>query len=254
MPRRVLAAGLAAVLALPALAQAPVTPVPADRQPGGGLATPGAAETSQQRIDRTQQGGSPADTTTPRRQGQQASDNRGANPSPQQARQRSEAETRHITDTMAAGTVTFQAANFAATKAQNERVKRFAAFERDEQGLMTDILHSLADPAATSSTQAAEATAQNRPQNPAQAAATAPVLSGEASAALERMSRAEAGAGFDRDFVALQLERHRELLQIQERYLAGNPQNREQAAIAKLARGMIREHLAELETIQAELR
>jgi hypothetical protein len=35
MPRRVLAAGLVAVLALPALAQAPVTPIPADRQPGG---------------------------------------------------------------------------------------------------------------------------------------------------------------------------------------------------------------------------
>lgn len=262
---RLTAVGLIAVLAYPALAQAPdqgpvstipVNPVPAETTPGGALAAPDAARANQDRINRTQGGGSPADTTSARRQGQAASDNRAPNPSPQAARQASQADTQYITAALAAGTVTFQAANFAADKAVDERVQRFAAFERDEQSTMFDVLHSLTDPTATSSTnrQAADATTQGTPRNPSEAAATAPVLSNEASAAMERMSRAERGPAFDRAFVELQLDQHRQLLQVHQRYLAANPQNPGHAAIAKLAQGTIQQHIAQLEKIRRELK
>jgi predicted outer membrane protein len=166
-----------------------------------------------------------------------------------------EAEIRHIQDTMALGTVTLQAATFARSKAQDPRVQRFAGFEEAEQNTLVEVLRSLADPAATSSTnlQAAQATAQNAPQNPSQAAATAPVIAPERAALMERMSRAQPGPDFDRDFVQLQLDGHRDLLQVQERYLAGNPRSREQRAIALMARTQIREHIALLEAIQQEL-
>jgi putative membrane protein len=260
MDRRLVTAGLIAVLSLPALAQQPTVspipanPAPAETQPMGSVNTPGAAGSNEERMRRTQQGGSPADTTTQRRQGQAASDGRPAEQA-QATPQQNQADIQHIQQTLAGGTVTLQAANFALDKAQHPRVKRFAGFERDEQTTMFEILQSMADPAATSSTnlQAAQATAQNAPQNRAQAAATAPVIAPDAADAMERMSKAQPGPEFDRAFVQLQLDRHRDLLQIQERYLASNPANRGQRALAMMARGQIREHVAELEAIQQEL-
>ena len=260
MDRRIVAAGLAAALALPALAQAPsVSPIPANPVPAETQPSPGTAGREDERTRRLQQGGSPADTATQRRQGQAAPE---ARPAQQQAQgqaqadpRRSQAEVEHIQRTMTIGTVTLQAANFAVDKAQHPRVKRFAGFERDEQNTLIDVLRSMADPAATASTnpQAAEATAQNAPQNPSQAAATAPVIPPESADAMERMARAQPGPDFDREFVQLQLDRHRELLQVQDRYLSGNPQTGVHRAIAMLARGQIREHIAELEAIRTEM-
>jgi putative membrane protein len=62
--------------------------------------------------------------------------------------------------------------------------------------------------------------------------------------------RQPSGAEFDREYLRGQIEGHRELRQIQERYLASNPQNREHMNVAKLARGQIQEHIALLDGIQ----
>ena len=265
MDRRILTAGVIAAFTLPAGAQQstpaspiPVAPRPAETQPMGPLSTPGAAGSSEERMRRTRQGGSPADTATQRRQGQVPAEAPGQ---PQQARQarmepqRSQAEIQHIQHTMAIGTVTLQAANFAVDKAQHPRVKLFAASERDEQNTLVEILRSLADPAATSSTnqQAIQATTQNAPQNPGQAAATAPVIAPEGADLMERMARAQPGPDFDRDFVQLQLDRHKELLQVQERYLGANPPIGVQRAVAMMSRAQIRGQVAELEAIRKEL-
>jgi uncharacterized protein (DUF305 family) len=266
MDRRLVTAGLVAAFTLPAVAQQstpaspiPVNPRPAETQPMGPVSTPGAAGSTEERVRRTQQGGSPADTATQRRQGQASDASSGqAQPAPGQARmepQRSEADIQHIQHTMAIGTVTLQAANFAVDKAQHPRIKLFAASERDEQNTIVEILRSLADPAATSSTnqQAVQATAQNAPQNPGQAAATAPVIAPEGADLMERMARAQPGPDFDRDFVQLQLDRHRELLQVQDRYLAANRPIGAQRAVAMMARSQIRAHIAELDAIRKEL-
>ena len=268
MDRRVVTAGLVAALASPAFAQQPtvVSPIPVQPQPtetqaGGALAGPQGAQTNQDRINRTQAGGSPADTTSARRQGGASDPAQAGQNAAQQARgeggsaEQTQAATQYIQATMAAGTLALQASTFARTKAQHPKVKQFAVFEETEQNTMFDVLHSLSDPATTASTNAnaAQATGQNAPRNPAQAAATAPVLSGQAAAAMEEMSKAAPGPGFDRAYVDLQIRGHQELLAIQERYLAGNPGHRPTATIARLARGQIREHLALLQDIRNEL-
>jgi predicted outer membrane protein len=231
-------AGIAVAFALPALAQQqnraipyPVTPQPTETQPN-----PALGQDAEQRQQRTRQGGAPQDTQTPMRQGQA-----GGAPAAQ-GQQQSQADRQYIQQMLALGTVSLQQANFALSKAQNPRVKQFAEFEIGEQNNLTDVLHSFADPAATASTSAG-----------AQASAsTAPELSQEDSAAMERLSKAQPGAALDREYVALQIQGHQKLLKLQESYLQSSG-NREMISIAKLARGQINEHIAMLQDIQKEL-
>ncbi|WP_194164568.1 DUF4142 domain-containing protein [Microvirga thermotolerans] len=239
MSRRLVVAGLAAVLACPALAQQtpqnqaipyPVAPQPAETQPNQGL-----GQNAQEREQRVRQGGAPQDSRTQARQGQ-------AGAPAQMGQQQSQADREYIQQTLATGTVSLQASNFALSKAQNPRVKQFAHFEVAEQNTLSEVLRSMAEPAATSSTTAG---AQ-------QAASTAPELPQADAAAMERRSKAQGGAAFDKDYVAMQLKGHQDLLAVQERYLQGNPGNRELMNVAKLARGQIQEHIALLQDMQKE--
>ena len=61
-------------------------------------------------------------------------------------------------------------------------------------------------------------------------------------ASVEKLRAEHAGAQFDRDYIRYQVEGHRKLLDIQEVYLKA-PDNLDQTNVAKLARGMIKEHL-----------
>jgi Predicted outer membrane protein len=242
MPRRLAVVGLAAVFACPAFAQQvqqnqaipyPVTPQPAETQTNQGL-----GQNAQQREQRVRQGGAPQDT---RAQTNQSQGPAGA--TAQMSQPQSQADRQYVEQTLAAGTVSLQASNFAATKAQNPRVKQFAGFEIAEQNTLSEVMHSLAEPTATSSTTTG---AQ-------QAASTAPELPQADAAAMERMSKAQGGPDFDKDYVAMQLKGHQDLFAMQERYLQGNPQNRELTNVARLALGQIREHIALLQDIQKEL-
>ena len=236
--RRLLIAGIAVAFALPAFAQQqnqaipyPVSPQPTETQPNQAL-----GQDAQQRQQRTQQGGAPQDTQTPLRQGQ-------ANSAPAaQGQQQSQADRQYIQQALALSTVSLQQSNFALSKAQDPRVKQFAEFEIGEQNNLTDILHSFADPAATASTSAGAKAS----------ASTAPELSQEDSATMERLSKAQPGAAVDREYVAMQIQGHQKLLKLQETYLQ-NSGSREMTNIAKLARGQIKEHLAMLEVMQKEL-
>ncbi len=236
--RHLVIAGLGLALSVPAFAQqsnqgisTPTTTKPAETQPNQAL-----GQGAQERQQRTQQGGAPQDTQTPMRQGQ-------ANSAPAaQGQQQSQADRQYIQQTLAAGTVSLQQANFAHGKAQHPRVKQFAEFEIGEQNNLADILHSFADPAATASTTGG-----------AQAAAsTAPELPQADAAVMERMSKAQPGAAFDKDFVTAQIKGHQDLLKIQENYIKSSG-NREMTDIAKLASGQIKEHIATLQDIQKEL-
>lgn len=236
--RPVMIAGIAVAFALPALAQQqnraipyPVTPQPTETQPNQSL-----GQGAEQRQQRTQAGGAPQDTQSRMRQGQ-------ANSAPAaQGQQQSQADSQYVQQLLALGTVSLQQSNFALSKAQNPHVKQFAEFEIGEQNTLTDVLHSFADPAATASTSAG---AQS-------SAATAPELSQEDSAAMERLSKAQPGAALDREYVAMQIQGHQKLLQLQESYLK-NSGNREMTNLAKLARGQIKEHITLLEGLQKEL-
>ncbi|WP_457089257.1 DUF4142 domain-containing protein [Microvirga sp. P5_D2] len=236
--RHLVIAGLGLALSLPAVAQqsSPGISSPTTTQPAETQANPALGQNAQERQQRTQQGGTPQDTQAPMRQGQASSAPAA------QGQQQSQADRQYIQQTLAMGTVSLQQSNFAHSKAQNPRVKQFSEFEIGEQNNIADVLHSFADPAATASTTAG-----------AQAAAsTAPELPQSESAAMERLSKAQAGAGFDKDYVTLQIKGHEELLKIQESYIKSSG-NREMTNIAKLARGQIKEHIATLQSIQKEL-
>jgi predicted outer membrane protein len=71
---------------------------------------------------------------------------------------------------------------------------------------------------------------------------------------IQKLQSAQAGQAFDREYLQGQMEGHSALLQVQTQYLQSNPQNREHANVAKLARGMITEHIALLEDIQSKLK
>jgi predicted outer membrane protein len=239
--RRVVLAGLAAAVSLPALAQQPQQnqsiPYSVPTQPTETSPNQGLGSNAQQREQRVQQGGAPQDTQTPARQGQA---NSGA---PGMGQQQSQADRQYIQQTLAAGTVSLQQSNFAQAKAQNPKVKMFAEFEIGEQNTLTDVLHSFSDPSATASTT----------RGAQQAATTAPELPPEDSAAMERMSRVQGGAAFDRDYVTMQLTGHQKLLAIQEGYLKNASNNREILNVARLAREQIQEHIAQLQDLQKEL-
>lgn len=229
MSRHLVAAGFLAAFSLPAFAQAPAPTQPAETQTNQNLGT-----NVQQREQRTRQGGAPQDTRAQTRQGSAPA---------QMGQQQSQADQQYIQQTLAAGTVALQSSNFALSKAQHPRVKQFAEFEVAEQNTLADVMHSMAEPAATASTTTG-----------AQAAAsTAPELPQKDAAAMEKMSRAQAGAAFDKDYVAMQIQGHQELLGAQEKYLQSNSGNRELMNIAKLARGQIKEHLVLLQSMQQEL-
>jgi putative membrane protein len=238
MSRRLVIAGLAAAFALPALAQqqAPVSPIPATPQPAETQPNQGLGAGQQERQQRTRQGGAPQDTQTQSRQQQ------GSAPAAA-GQQQSQADRQYVQQILAASTVSLQQSNFALSKAQNPRVKMFAEFEVAEQNTIQDVMRSFAEPATTASTT----------PGAQQAASTAPELPQEDAAAMEKMSRAQPGAAFDKDYVAMQIDGHQKLLAVQERYLQGNPGNREAMNVAKLARGQIKEHLAMLQDMQKEL-
>ncbi|WP_201859538.1 DUF4142 domain-containing protein [Microvirga soli] len=239
MSRRLVIAGLMAAVAIPAFAQQQNQAIPQSTtpQPAETQTNPALGQNAQQRQQRTQQGGAPQDTQTPARQGQ-------ANSAPAaMGEAQSQADRQYIQQALALGTVSLQQSNFALSKAQNPRVKQFAEFEVGEQNLLAEIMHSFADPNATASTtRGAQA-----------AASTAPELPAKDAQAMERLSKAEAGAAFDKDYVALQIQGHQELLKLQESYLKQGSGNRETTNVAKLARGQIQEHLTMLQDMQKEL-
>jgi putative membrane protein len=152
-------------------------------------------------------------------------------------------ETQHMQQTLAAGTVALQTSEIALQKAQNPKVKEFAGFERDEQTTIAEVLRSYQEPAATGSGGAAGA-----------GAGTAPEIPADKAAMMQQLQQTNAGAEFDRMYILGQLQGHRDLQQVQERYLQANTGNREHINMAKLALGRIKEHLAILQDLQKEIR
>jgi putative membrane protein len=235
MRRHVVLAGLAAI-AVPALAQqAPVAPIPVTPQPAETQANPTVGGSAQEREERVRQGGAPQDTRARARQGERPAGG------PAVSEAQGQAEARLIQDMLATGTVALQTSAFARDKAQNPHVKEFARFEEDEQNTLADVLRTLAAPATTASTGAA------------QSAATAPELSPQASGVMERLSGTQAGPEFDRAYVAAQIQAHRDLLGSQERYLSGAQPNSDLATVARLVLSRAREHLARLQALEGEV-
>src|SRR5688572_6655296 len=148
------------------------------------------------------------------------------------------AEMQHAQQTLMLGSIALQTSEVALQKAQDEDVKQFAQFEADEQKTIAEVLRSMMEPAGTASPQGA---------------AAQPQLDQKHAEMVQKLQQAKAGEAFDKEYVKGQIDGHQELLQIQERFLQGRPQNREAMNAAKLARGHIKEHIAMLKDIQEGL-
>lgn len=205
MDRRIVLAGLAAAITAPALAQ--TSGSPSTRQPGAAA-------------------GSTAGASGASRMGGQ---------------QMTQADMQHMQQTMQLGMVALETSRIAQQKAQNADLKRFATFEIQEQTTLSEVLHSMMEPAATSATGAASGT-------------SAPAMDAQSREMIQRLQNTQPGEAFDRQYLQGQMEGHSALLQVQSQYLQSNPQNREHVNVAKMARGMITEHIALLEEIQTKMK
>jgi predicted outer membrane protein len=154
-----------------------------------------------------------------------------------------QADMQHMQQTMQLGMVALETSRIAQQKAQNADLKRFATFEVQEQTTLSEVLHSMMEPAATSATGAASGTS-----------APAMQMDAQGREMIQRLQNTQAGEAFDRQYLQGQMEGHSGLLQVQTQYLQSNPQNREHVNVAKMARGMITEHIALLEEIQTKMK
>jgi putative membrane protein len=174
----------------------------------------------------------------------------GSRPMNQAGGQMSQADMQHMQQTLQLGMVALESSRIAMNKVRSEDLKRFANFEVQEQTTLSEVLHSMMEPAATAATGStgSQSTPSNTNTNmPMQMDASTRDM-------MQKMQNQQAGAEFDKMYLQAQLEGHRDLLQVQEQYLQSNPQNREHTNVAKMARGHIREHIAMLEEMQKPLR
>jgi predicted outer membrane protein len=213
MDRRIVLAGLAAAITAPALAQ--TSGSPSSRQPGAAADSTGGASGAS-RI-----GG----------------------------QQMTQADMQHMQQTMQLGMVALETSRIAQQKAQNADLKRFATFEVQEQTTLSEVLHSMMEPSATSATGSA-----TQPSTGSGTSTPAMPMDAQSREMIQNLQNTRPGEAFDRQYLQGQMEGHSGLLQVQTQYLQSNPQNREHLNVAKLARGVIIEHIALLEEIQTKMK
>jgi putative membrane protein len=148
-----------------------------------------------------------------------------------------EAEKKHADMTKKVGSLSLATSRLAVEMATANMVKMFAKFEVAEQETIADILKSM-------EVEKAEGTLMV--PSDAEVEAMLDPAGKEALATLKGLN----GTGFDKAYVAAQLDGHKKLLTIQEDYLKVG-QNREHLSVAKLARGMINEHIDHLTMLKA---
>jgi putative membrane protein len=170
----------------------------------------------------------------------------GSMPMSRTGGQMGQAEMQHMQQTMQLGMMAMETSRIAMNKVRNEDLKRFANFEVQEQTTLSEVLRSMMDPGAT----AATGSAATQPAH----AGMAMQMDAGARDMMQKLQNQQAGPEFDKMYLEGQLQGHRNLLQVQERYLQSNPQNREHMNVAKMARGHISEHIAMLEQMQKTMR
>jgi putative membrane protein len=142
-----------------------------------------------------------------------------------------DAAQKHIRDTMAYGSLSLLLSRMAKSKVTHPLLKQFVDFEIAEQETVGGILKAIQTNAGPSGETPSPSDADLM-QN----------LDDAGKASVEKLRALKAGSEFDRDYIRYEIEGHRKLLDIQEVYLK-SPDNLDQANVAKLARGMIKEHL-----------
>ena len=148
----------------------------------------------------------------------------------------------YIRESSAIGSMSLALSRIAQEKAQTEDLKEFAQLEVAEQETLVDVLRSLQNPGLAGGT-----------IKPPSEAEVEQNLDRRGRETLEKMRAASSGAEFDREYLSAQANGHLELLRIQEAYLNSGRNNHDFVSVAKLARGMIKEHLQLLADIESTI-
>ena len=122
---------------------------------------------------------------------------------------------------------------------QHARLKQFAGFEIAEQETVANILKAIQTGAAPNGAIPSPSDAEVM-QN----------LDDAGKSAVEKFRQMNAGWAFDREYLRAEIDGHNRLLEIQQAYLRA-PDNLDETNVAKLAQGMIKEHLTLLGDMQA---
>ncbi len=153
----------------------------------------------------------------------------------------SDAAATHLKGTMEVGSLSLAISRIAADKVRHAALKQFTGFEIAEQETIASVLKAVMMPGAPPS-------GTVKPPTDAELMGN---LDDKGKATVTRMHEMKAGAPFDRAYVKAQIEGHRKLLALQEAYLAA-PTAVDETNVAKLAKGMITEHLALLAGLEKE--
>jgi putative membrane protein len=152
-------------------------------------------------------------------------------------------EQEYVRQSLAAGSLTLAVSRVAAAKAQMDDLREFAQLEAAEQETLADVLKSLTVQNASLNDRTIR-----RPDD----AEVEQNLDHRGRETLERLRAAPAGAEFDRAYLGALANGHLELLRIQETWIAsGRASRADLISVAKLARGMVKEHLQLLSDIES---
>jgi len=143
-----------------------------------------------------------------------------------------DSQQKHIKETLAIGSLSLLLSRIALPRVTQPMLKQFARFEIAEQETVADVLKAIQTNA--------------KPKGAIQAPTDAELMQNLDAAAKGSVAKLRAehpGSQFDVDYIRYEVEGHRKLLDVQEVYLKA-PDNLDETNFAKLARAMIKEHLA----------
>ena len=149
----------------------------------------------------------------------------------------SDFDAKYQSETLQTGLLSLETSKVAQQSATNPKVKQFATFEVAEQETLADIIKSM----ATDQSGKAKYPAPRGDARSGNAAApqTSPTI--ETADAIRKLQSLK-GNQFDAEYVKAQIAVHQRLLTVQEDYIAKG-KDLETLSVAKLERGMIKEHL-----------
>jgi putative membrane protein len=147
-------------------------------------------------------------------------------------------QAKHMQQTMMCGSLSLLASRMAVKKAKNAKVLEFAKFEVAEQETVADILNGMMKSPSDASGKVVAPSDEEAMSH----------VDADGKDTLNKL-KGLSGAQFDDAFVKAQVDTHKKLLSIQESYLDSG-KNREELSVAKLAKGMIDEHLKLLNDIE----
>ncbi|MGO9419300.1 DUF4142 domain-containing protein [Roseiarcus sp.] len=159
-------------------------------------------------------------------------------PAGAEAPQLSAARQTHIKDTVTVGSLSLMLSRIARAKVNTPMLKQFTEFEIAEQETVASILKAIQNGEAPSGGVPSPSDTEVM-QNLDQAG----------QSAVEKLRQMNAGLAFDREYLRAEIDGHNRLLEIQQAYLRA-PDDLDETNVAKLAQGMIKEHLALLGAMQ----